>query len=42
MMHEYYAKLFAYAPKILAEGIHQANQYDRFKIAIKFAFSVAY
>ena len=41
-MHEYYAKLFAYVPKILGEGISCANHYDRFKVAIKFAFSVAY
>lgn len=39
-MSEYYAELFSYAPAILSEAIRNGDQYERFKLAIKFAFSV--
>ena len=39
-MSEYYAELFSYAPAILSEAIRNGNQYERFKLCIKFAFSV--
>ena len=37
---EYYAELFSYAPAILSEAIRNGNNYERFKLAIKFAFSI--
>jgi hypothetical protein len=37
---EYYAELFSYAPAILSEAIRNGDNYERFKLAIKFAFSV--
>ncbi len=40
MMHEYYARLFEFAPAILSEAMHQSASYDRFKITVKFAFSI--
>ena len=40
MLHEYYSKLFAYGPTILTEAIKNPNKYERFKITIKFAFSI--
>jgi hypothetical protein len=39
-MSEYYAELFSYAPAILSEAIRNGNQYERFKLCIKFAFSI--
>jgi hypothetical protein len=37
---EYYAELFSYAPAILSEAIRKGEKYERFKLCIKFAFSV--
>jgi hypothetical protein len=37
---EYYAELFSYAPAILSEAIRNGNHYERFKLSIKFAFSI--
>ena len=37
---EYYSELFSYAPAILSEAIRNGNHYERFKLAIKFAFSI--
>lgn len=37
---EYYAELFSYAPAILSEAIRNGNNYERFKLSIKFAFSI--
>jgi len=37
---EYYAELFSYAPAILSEAIRNGEKYERFKLCIKFAFSV--
>ena len=37
---EYYAELFSYAPAILSEAIRNGNTYERFKLSIKFAFSI--
>lgn len=37
---EYYAELFSYAPAILSEAIRNGNAYERFKLSIKFAFSI--
>ena len=40
MLGEYYSKLFAYAPTILTEAVKTANKFERFKLTIKFAFSI--
>jgi glutamine synthetase len=37
---EYYAELLSYAPSILAEAMKNGNSYERFKLTIKFAFSI--
>lgn len=37
---EYYSELFAYAPAILSEATKNGNPYERFKLSIKFAFSI--
>mmetsp|Transcript_16506 Transcript_16506/g.28032 ORF Transcript_16506/g.28032 Transcript_16506/m.28032 type:complete len:322 (+) Transcript_16506:571-1536(+) len=37
---EYYSELFAYAPAILNEANKNGNPYERFKLSIKFAFSI--
>ena len=37
---EYYAELFSYAPAILSEAIRNGDKYERFKLSIKFAFSL--
>lgn len=39
-MSEYYADLFCYAPAILNDAMKNGNPYERFKLSIKFAFSV--
>lgn len=39
-MSEYYAELFSYAPAILSEAIRNGNSFERFKLCIKFAFSI--
>ena len=39
-MSEYYAELFSYAPAILTEATKNGEPYERFKLAIKFAFSI--
>lgn len=37
---EYYAELFSYAPAILTEAMKTGDQYERFKLSIKFGFSI--
>ena len=39
-MSEYYADLFCYAPAILNGAMKNGNAYERFKLSIKFAFSI--
>lgn len=39
-MSEYYSELFSYTPAILSEAIRNGNSYERFKLCIKFAFSI--
>ena len=37
---EYYAELFSYAPAILSDAIKYGEPYERFKMCVKFAFSI--
>mmetsp|Transcript_32429 Transcript_32429/g.49616 ORF Transcript_32429/g.49616 Transcript_32429/m.49616 type:complete len:112 (-) Transcript_32429:737-1072(-) len=39
-LFEYYSELFLYAPAILSEAVRQGNSFERFKLCIKFAFSL--
>ena len=39
-MSEYYSELFSYAPAILSDATKNGNSYERFKLCIKFAFSI--
>ena len=39
-MSEYFAELFSYAPAILSDAMKNGEPYERFKLAIKFAFSI--
>lgn len=41
-MSEYYADLFSYAPAILNNAMKFGNHVERFKLSIKFAFSVVH
>ena len=40
MLGEYYSKLFAFAPTILTEAVKTSNKFERFKLTVKFAFSI--
>jgi len=39
-MAEFYADLFTYAPCILKDAIHRGDEFERFKMTLKFAFSI--
>lgn len=39
-MAEFYADLFTYAPCILKDAIHKGDEFERFKLVVKFAFSI--
>jgi hypothetical protein len=39
-MAEFYSDLFSYAPCILKDAIHQGDVFERFKLTLKFAFSI--
>ena len=39
-MAEFYTDLFIYAPTILQEALHQGDEFERFKLVLKFAFSI--
>jgi Oxysterol-binding protein len=37
---EFYSDLFSYAPCILKDAIHKGDEFERFKLVLKFAFSI--
>ena len=39
-MSEYFSELFSYAPSILTDAFHEGDEFERFKITLKFAFSL--
>ena len=39
-MPEYFSELLSYAPQILKEGVKSGDVFERFKITLKFAFSI--
>ena len=39
-MAEFYSDLFSYAPCILKDAIHKGDEFERFKLTLKFAFSI--
>lgn len=39
-MAEFYSDLFSYAPCILKEAAHKGDEFERFKLTLKFAFSI--
>ena len=39
-MPEYFSDLFTYAPVILNDAIHYGDEFERFKLTLKFAFSI--
>lgn len=39
-MAEFYSDLFTYAPCILKDAIHTGDEFERFKLCVKFAFSI--
>lgn len=39
-MAEFYTDLFTYAPSILKDAIHQGDEFERFKMTLKFGFSI--
>lgn len=41
-MAEFYAELLSYGPSILKDAVHQGDVFERFKLTLKFAFSILY
>jgi hypothetical protein len=41
-MAEFYADLFSYAPAIFREAVHKGDAFERFKLSLKFAFSIVH
>lgn len=39
-MEEFYCDLFSYAPCILKDAAHKGDEFERFKLTLKFAFSI--
>jgi hypothetical protein len=39
-MAEFYSDLFTYAPCILKDAAHKGDEFERFKLTLKFAFSI--
>jgi hypothetical protein len=39
-MSEFYSEILTYGPAILDEAVHQGDAFEKFKIALKFAFSI--
>jgi hypothetical protein len=39
-MAEFYSDLFSYAPCILKDALHKGDEFERFKLTLKFAFSI--
>ncbi|TNV83086.1 hypothetical protein FGO68_gene1895 [Halteria grandinella] len=39
-MAEFYSDLFSYAPCILKDAIHKGDEFERFKLVLKFAISI--
>lgn len=39
-MAEFYTDLFTYAPCILKDALHKGDEFERFKLTLKFAFSI--
>jgi hypothetical protein len=39
-MAEFYSDLFSYAPCILKDAGHKGDEFERFKLTLKFAFSI--
>jgi hypothetical protein len=39
-MSEFYAELLSYAPFILKDAVQQGDVFERFKLTMKFAFSI--
>lgn len=41
-MAEFYSDLFAYAPAIFRAAVHKGDSFERFKLTLKFAFSIVH
>jgi hypothetical protein len=39
-MAEFFSELFSYAPCILKDAAHKGDEFERFKMTLKFAFSM--
>ena len=39
-MAEFYTDLFTYSPAILRDALHQGDEFERFKMTLKFGFSI--
>ena len=39
-MAEFFSELFTYGPCILKDAAHMGDEYERFKMTLKFAFSI--
>mmetsp|Transcript_12236 Transcript_12236/g.12052 ORF Transcript_12236/g.12052 Transcript_12236/m.12052 type:complete len:118 (+) Transcript_12236:911-1264(+) len=39
-MSEFYSELLSHAPAILTNAIHKGDEFERFKLTLKFAFSI--
>ena len=41
-MSEFYAELLSYGPSILKDAVQYGDVFERFKLTLKFAFSILY
>ena len=39
-MSDFYAELLSYGPSILKDAVHKGDAFERFKLTLKFAFSI--
>ena len=39
-MPEFFTELLSFAPSILTDAVHQGDEFERFKMTLKFAFSI--
>lgn len=39
-MSEFFSELLSYAPGLLRDAIHKGDEFERFKLTVKWAFSI--
>jgi len=41
-MSEFFSEMLSYAPTILSSAVHKGDEFERFKLTLKFAFSIVH